>query len=32
MNVAWNGTTWDPLGGIFTITEMTEEDLDEICV
>ena len=32
MNVAWNGTTWDPLGEIFTITEMTEDDLDEICV
>lgn len=32
MNVAWNGTTWDPLGEIFTITEMTEDDLDEICI
>lgn len=32
MNVAWNGTAWDPLGGIFTITAITNEELDEICV
>lgn len=32
MNVAWNGTTWDALGDVFSITDMTEEDLDEICV
>lgn len=32
MNVAWNGTAWDPLGEIFTITAITNEELDEICV
>lgn len=32
MNVAWNGTAWDPLGEIFTITSITNEELDEICV
>lgn len=32
MNVAWNGTEWDPLGEIFTVTEMTKADIDEICV
>lgn len=32
MNVAWDGTKWDPLGGIFTITAITNEELDEICV
>lgn len=32
MNVAWNGTEWDPLGEIFTITAITNEEIDEICV
>lgn len=32
MNVAWNGTAWNPLGEIFTITAITNEELDEICV
>jgi hypothetical protein len=32
MNVAWDGTKWDPLGEIFTITAITDAELDEICV
>lgn len=32
MNVAWDGTKWDPLGEIFTITAITNEELDDICV
>lgn len=32
MNVAWNGTKWDPLGEIFTITSISNADLDAICV
>lgn len=32
MNVAWNGTEWDPLGEIFTITAITNAELDTICV
>lgn len=32
MNVAWNGTEWDPLGEIFTITTITNAELDKICV
>lgn len=32
MNVAWDGTKWDPLGEIFTITSITNEELDTICV
>lgn len=32
MNVAWNGTAWDPLGEIFTITSITSTEIDEICV
>lgn len=32
MNVAWNGTDWDPLGEIFTITAITNTELDELCV
>lgn len=32
MNVAWNGTAWDPLGEIFTITAITNAELDKICV
>ena len=32
MNVAWNGKAWDPLGEIFTITAITNAELDAICV
>ena len=32
MNVAWDGTKWDPLGEIFTITAITNAELDTICV
>lgn len=32
MNVAWNGTDWDPLGEIFTITAITNAELDKLCV
>lgn len=32
MNVAWNGSTWDPLGEIFTITAITNAEIDTICV
>ena len=32
MNVAWNGTAWDPLGEIFTITAITNAQIDTICV
>ena len=32
MNVAWNGTAWDPLGEIFTITAITNAQIDDICV
>ena len=32
MNVAWNGEAWDPLGEIFTITAITNAELDAICV
>lgn len=33
-NVAWNSTssTWDPLGGIFSITSITNAEIDTICV
>nr|DAK12174.1 MAG TPA: Head fiber protein [Caudoviricetes sp.] len=31
-NVAWNGEAWDSLGGIFTITSITNRELDTICV
>lgn len=30
MNWAWNGIDWDNLGSIFTITFMTNEEIDEI--
>lgn len=30
MNVAWNGTTWDPLGEIFAITSISNGDIDTI--
>lgn len=32
MNVAWNGSDWDPLGEIFTITAITNAEIDAICV
>lgn len=32
MNVAWNGTAWDPLGEIFTITAITNAQINAICV
>lgn len=31
-NVAWNGSDWDSLGGIFTITSISNSELDRICV
>lgn len=31
-NVAWNGSGWDSLGGIFTITSISNSELDTICV
>lgn len=31
-NVAWNGTAWDSLGEIFSITAVTNAELDAICV
>lgn len=31
MNVAWNGSAWDPLGEIFTITPITNAEIDSIC-
>lgn len=30
MNVAWNGTAWDPLGEIFAITDISNSDIDTI--
>lgn len=32
MNYAWNGSAWDALGEIFTITAITNSELDTICV
>lgn len=32
MNVAWNGTAWDPLGEIFSFTTITNAQIDAICV
>lgn len=32
MNVAWDGSKWDPLGEIFTITSITNAEIDTICV
>ena len=32
MNVEWNGSAWDPLGEIFTITAITNAQIDAICV
>ena len=31
-NVAWNGTAWDPLGGIITIEPISNEELEAILV
>lgn len=31
MNYAWNGSEWDALGEIFTITAITNSELDTIC-
>lgn len=30
MNVAWNGTAWDPLGEIFSVTSITNAEIDTI--
>lgn len=30
MNYAWNGEEWDPLGEIFTITSISNNDIDVI--
>ena len=30
MNYAWNGTEWDALGEIFTITSISNSDIDTI--
>ena len=30
MNVAWNGSAWDPLGEIFTITRITNSEIDTL--
>ena len=32
MNVAWNGTAWDPLGEKFVMETISNADIDEICV
>lgn len=31
MNYAWNGSAWDALGEIFSITAITNSELDTIC-
>lgn len=31
-NVAWNGSNWDTLGEIFTMTALTNAEIDAICV
>lgn len=31
MNYAWNGSEWDALGEIFTITAITNSEIDTIC-
>lgn len=30
MNVAWNGTAWDPLGEIFSITAISNAEIDTV--
>lgn len=32
MNVAWNGEGWDNLGGSFSISTLTEDEINAICV
>ena len=32
MNVAWDGSKWDPLGEVFSITSITNAEIDTICV
>ena len=32
MNVAWDGSKWDPLGDIFNVTAITNAEIDNICV
>lgn len=32
MNVAWDGSKWDPLGEIFTIASISNSTIDTICV
>lgn len=31
-NVAWDGSKWDALGGMFTINSITNAEIDTICV
>lgn len=31
-NVAWTGSAWDALGGLFSISSITNAEIDEICV
>lgn len=30
MNYAWNGTAWDPLGQIFSLSSITNTDIDTV--
>lgn len=30
-NVAWNGSAWDSLGGVFSIDALTTQDIQRIC-
>lgn len=32
MNVVWTGSKWDALGEVFTITSISNSEIDEICV
>lgn len=32
MNVVWTGTEWDALGEVFSITSITNSEIDAICV
>ena len=32
MNYVWTGTEWDALGEVFTINDITEAEIDAICV
>ena len=31
-NVAWDGSAWDALGGLFEIESITNAEIDAICV